>query len=95
MKKTIITEGKAVELDVAYIAELYTDEKDIEGKAVNGITEVEARVKGDGVDITRRYLVTGQYRPSSSAHRLTAEENAAVLEGVNALFTEYGSTDKA
>lgn len=94
MKIGIVTTGKAVDLDVTYLATLYKDEPTTEeGVTMNGITEVEARIKGDGIDLVRYYWSTGQFRPSSSASRLTSDENAAILAGVKAIFDEYGSTD--
>lgn len=90
MKKWIITNENVGELDVTYSAELYEGEKDIEGNPINGISEVKVQVKGEGVDIERHYLSTGQFRPSATASRLTQDENDAILKTVNDLFFEYG-----
>lgn len=84
-----ITENVGV-LTVTYGANLIKDEVDIEGKAINGIAEVEAHVVGEGIDMTRYYLSTGQFRPSASAERLTTKENKAILTRVKSLFDEYG-----
>lgn len=96
MQKTISTTGKAGELDVTYLATLYKDEPTTEdGVTMNGIVEVEARISGDGIGITRVYLCNGQFRPSASASRLTDDENAAILAGAMAFFDEYGAIDRA
>ena len=51
MQTTIITQSKAKELDVTYLATLYKDEPTAEeGVFTNGIVDVEARIKGEGID---------------------------------------------
>ena len=95
MQTTIITQSKAKELNVTYLATLYKDEPTTEeGVFTNGIVDVEARIKGEGIDLVRTYLSNGQFRPTSSTSRLSEEENEAILNGVMDLFEEYGSTDK-
>lgn len=84
-----ITESVGV-LSATYAVNLIKDEVDTEGNAVNGISEVEVHVVGEGIDMTRHYLSTGQFRPSASAERLTTKENKAILTRVKSLFDEYG-----
>lgn len=90
MKRWIIINEKVEELDVTYSAEVYTDESDIEGNSINGIHEVKAEIRGEGIAIDRYYLSTGQFRPMASESRLSFTENAAILDRVKLIFDEYG-----
>lgn len=91
MQTQLSTTRQAGELSITYTATLYKDEPMADDKVLNGITDVMARIDGDGISLTRIYLCTGQYFPAAS--RLTEEENAAILEGAMALFDTYGCTD--